>query len=212
MTIEEVYENYNVLPFLRLHMYRVAGVSAVICKSLNQSVDTTSIVKAALLHDMGNIIKFDLETFEESLKPQGLSYWEDVKIKFIRQYGEDEHKATLTIARQLEVSGYVLDLIDSVGFSKAKESFQTQNLGKCIVCYSDQRVSPHKVTDIKTRTEEGKKRYKDRKNFDASLFDEIVSYLYQIEQFIFLHSDISPQDVSDQVVNEIIPSLKKFEI
>ena len=48
------------MPNLAMHQLRVAGVAMQICESLDTNIDTNSVVKACLLHDMGNIIKFNL--------------------------------------------------------------------------------------------------------------------------------------------------------
>ena len=53
-------------------MYRVAALGSLICDRLiSQKVDNDLILKTLLLHDMGNILKFDferLDLFEENDK------------------------------------------------------------------------------------------------------------------------------------------------
>jgi len=62
------------MPSLQLHMFRVAGVASVICENFKQPelINQDDIVSACLLHDMGNIIKFNLSLFPQFLEPEGL--------------------------------------------------------------------------------------------------------------------------------------------
>ena len=85
MNISEIYEKYQIMPQLQNHMYRVAGVASVICNNFSKPVDKNSVVSACLLHDMGNIIKSDLNLFPEYLNEKGLSYWKNLKKEFIKK-------------------------------------------------------------------------------------------------------------------------------
>jgi len=48
------------MPQLDEHQLTVAAVADFICAHFNGNINRNNIVKACLLHDMGNIIKFDL--------------------------------------------------------------------------------------------------------------------------------------------------------
>jgi len=71
MTIQQIYDHYDIMPSLQLHMLRVTAVAAMIVESFNQPLDKNNIIKACLLHDMGNIVKFDFNYMKESM-PQFL--------------------------------------------------------------------------------------------------------------------------------------------
>ena len=75
VTIQEIYTHYQIMPVLQQHMLRVAGVTDLICQLAGDKVDSHNVVIAALLHDSGNIIKFDLQRFPHFLEPEGLDYW-----------------------------------------------------------------------------------------------------------------------------------------
>ena len=74
MKISEIYQKYQIPPHLQLHMYRVSAVAWTICDNFDEELDKIKIVAADLLHDMGNIIKFDLKLFPEFLEPEGYDY------------------------------------------------------------------------------------------------------------------------------------------
>jgi len=64
-TITEIYEHYNIPPWLQEHMLRVSAVSSIICDQLGDKVRKHEVVSACLLHDMGNIIKFDFDSSQK---------------------------------------------------------------------------------------------------------------------------------------------------
>ncbi|USN54769.1 MAG: HD domain-containing protein [Candidatus Peribacteria bacterium] len=64
-SIQDIYTQYQIPPSLQEHMLRVAAVAEQICLHSSQEIDHATIVTAALLHDMGNIIKFNLDKLPE---------------------------------------------------------------------------------------------------------------------------------------------------
>jgi 5'-deoxynucleotidase YfbR-like HD superfamily hydrolase len=84
---------------LQDHQLRVAAVASIICDSFDFLINKEKIIKVCLLHDMGNIIKFQLDYFPELNKPEGLEYWQNVQKEFIAKYGPNEHNATMKIMR-----------------------------------------------------------------------------------------------------------------
>src|SRR5436305_1624080 len=109
--ITEIYEKYKIMPNLQLHQLRVAAVAKKISDNLVTQVDKAAVVEACLLHDMGNIIKFNLSKspqFPSFLEPEGLKYWQAVKDDYLQKYQtEDEHQATLAIAKEIGASAKV---------------------------------------------------------------------------------------------------------
>ena len=85
-TVQQIYNEYRLMPTLQLHQLRVAGVAKIIADSFNGEIDKESIVLACLFHDMGNIIKFDLKNFPEYNQPEGIEYWQKVQSEFLEKY------------------------------------------------------------------------------------------------------------------------------
>ncbi len=65
MTIQQLYEKYEIMPNLQLHMYRVAAVAKMICDHFQKPINKQEVIITCLLHDIGNIIKFDLFDFPQ---------------------------------------------------------------------------------------------------------------------------------------------------
>ena len=89
------------MPHLQMHQLRVAAVVAKICDTFSISINKTAIITAALVHDMGNLIKSDFSTNYFALTPQEIDYWEGVKKEFIEKYGNNVHEATLSILKEI---------------------------------------------------------------------------------------------------------------
>ncbi len=194
-----------------MHQLRVAGVAWLICDHLKEPVDTKNVVTACLLHDMGNIIKFKLDLFPENLKPEGLAYWQQVQDEYRQKYGMDEHLATIEIAKEIGVSDEVLLILEKYGFSKAKITNLSRDFSFKIAAYSDHRVSPVGVVSLVERLEEARKRYVGVK-YDEKSFAESADFWQKTERQIIGLTDITPDFVTNERVEEIIGKLGGFEV
>jgi len=207
MNIIEIYKKYQIMPQLQLHQLRVAGVASIILDHFPQDLDRDEIITACLLHDMGNIIKFDLNLFPESLKPRGYQYWEDVKHEYIQKYGNDSSKAAININKELHKSSSVLSLLKSIGFTKGDEIYKTTNFSKKITAYADQRVAPYGVVPMLERFQEGK----ERKGREKEMLLMVAKW-QKIEEQIFFQCNLKPEEITDRKVNAKILKLKEFNI
>lgn len=206
----EIYKKYQIMPNLQIHQLRVAGVALAIIRNLTVPVDEKAILNACLFHDMGNIIKFDLSYFPEFVQPEGLEYWEKVKQDFIEKYGNEEHHATLLICQELGFSKKDLELLNAVGFSRALDTFKSGSIEKMICCYADQRVGPHGVISLDQRFADGAKRYENKPE-RSRMSDQryaLAQALKDMEAEIFKQAKIKPEEVNDEVVNDLIEFLK----
>lgn len=201
------------MPNLQMHQYRVAAVAMQICESLDIDINKENIITACLLHDMGNIIKFNLNHFPEFNQPEGLEYWQKVKDDYILKYGKNEHEASMKIARELNVNSDILYLIESVDSSFVEILANSNDLERKICMYSDGRVTPHGIVSIKERSEEAKERYK---NHEYIFNEENVLFfnknLTLMEEKIFSHSKIKKEDINDESVIPYLEKLKNFSI
>jgi hypothetical protein len=213
MTIQEVYDHYQLMPNLQLHQYRVAGVAKCICDSLKETdtVDTGNVVKACLLHDMGNILKFDLGQFPEFLEPQGLAYWQQIQADFRQKYGDKVHAATLQIAHELNVSERVIELIKAIGYSVAQAAYESGDLAKMICEYADCRVTPFGVVSLEDRFIDLEHRYAPLYPGEeaARKREEFRQWERKIEKYIFDRAEIKPQEIVNSTVEAEFENLTK---
>ena len=88
MQIRDLYDKYNLMPQLREHQLRVGGIVRLITN------DHDSII-TALVHDMGNIVKFDLD--KPYNKIDAVEKWKIEQEHVRATYGRDAHEATYAI-------------------------------------------------------------------------------------------------------------------
>ena len=134
MSISELYEKYQIMPQLAEHQLKVAGVARLICDNSDHGLDAGNIIAACLLHDIGNIIKFDLSVTDQLLpgrfSREDLAFWQGVKDWFVSKYGKDEHHASLKIIREIGVSERVAELVDCIGFQNGKSNAESGDWAK----------------------------------------------------------------------------------
>lgn len=211
--ISEIYTEYKIMPSLQRHMFRVAAVASLICDNFTEPLLKEEIVTACLLHDMGNIIKSDLEYFPEFLQPEGLEYWQKVKDEYIKKYGDNEEEANEKIAQELVVSPNVVFLTSQDRFSLLCQHRDSDDMNVKIMHYADTRVGPYGVLSYDERMNEAKKRYKNRKDIPKEEERQrLAACGKEIEKQIFAKCKIKPEDINDETVASVILSLKDFVI
>lgn len=221
--INDIYKKYDIMPSLALHQLRVAAVAEVICNNITVPVEKDAIIKACLLHDMGNIIKFKLEYFPEFTQPEGFEYWKQIQDDYIKKYGKDEHHATIEIIKELDISPKISELVDCVGFLTAKDNKETTDFNRKICAYADMRVTPHGIGTLQDRLLNLRERYTGSKKsttIDLGFSDDEISNhrnvfeesLVEIEKQIFEKSRITADYINDETVASAIELLKKYEI
>lgn len=207
-----IYDRFQAPPNLQMHMVRVASMTSMILdhwKGLPVSRDDA--VAASLLHDMGNIVKFDLSS-QMNVRILGkearrLDFWKGVRADTMLRYGRDDHMATMRMVGELEVSERVNDLVGKMGmFSDGKLDVTTsldQELKVC--CYSDCRVGPFGIITLNERFEDLMRRYAGTPK--AAIFAGLSSSITNLEKQIFENTNLSPEKVNEESVK---PYMAKF--
>lgn len=209
MNIIEIYKKYHLPENLQMHMLRVAACSNLIIDNLNGIViDKKAIIRASLLHDMGNMAKIsDNEIDDEEFKK--------IRKEYIDKYNRNSHKINLIIAKEEGLNDYEIEIIDKKSSKRGEETLNSERYDVKILLYADQRVAPYGVTSLKERLEEVKKRYK---NISSSVWsnEEKANHLIEcslgIEKQIMEHCNIKPEDINDNSIKTYIEKLKEYEI
>ncbi len=213
LSIDKIYKKYKTMSALQNHMLRVAAVASLVCDNFDEPLNKEEIVAACLLHDMGNIIKSDLEYFPEFLQPEGLEYWKNVKDEYVAKYGADEHEATIKIMQELGLSERVIEFVDQIKFSFLCNHRDSDDMSTKIISYADGRVDPHGVVSYDERMDEGKKRYKGRTDvFAVEGREKLIACGKEIEKQIFSKCKIKPEDITNETVAPVISKLRNFVI
>jgi hypothetical protein len=210
-TITEIYDRYHIPAGLRLHQLRVAAVAEQLAAALDRPLDRDEIVRTCLIHDTGNLLKFDL-SLPELLEPEGSEYWERVKSEMQRKYGPDEKAATQAIAHELGATEEMAGRIAKIGFTQLEATLASADWSLKVCVYGDLRVGPHGVLTVAQRLDEGRKRYAGRSDrlVRPDMYEALVRAAQGLEQQLFEHARIKPADISDDSVRNRVESLKEF--
>lgn len=162
MNIHQMYSDLGLPKNLQQHMVRVAAVGEFLVEKWQgpRALQKNDIVMTLLLHDLGNLLKFDLQRgmglFEVSEQDQ--EYWIMRQRAMREKYGSSVHDATLQMAKELGASPRILELLEGMGSSRLLDTIQGEDWEQKICSYSDLRVDPHgfvlveeRFSDILTR-------------------------------------------------------------
>lgn len=161
MTATEIYQEFCLPPNLQEHLLRVTALANFIAENwIGDSLDKNILPKSTLLHDLGNIIKFDFSRPELlGSEAANIEKWKMVKEEMIAKYGPDEHAATEEMSREIGVDEKVLYVVSHTGFSRYEEIESSDNWEVKVCTYSDHRTSPFGYMTLKERFDELIKRY-----------------------------------------------------
>lgn len=216
MKIGQIYQQYKIPPNLQLHMIRVASVGAFIVDHWKEDkLDRIAIVQALLLHDTGNIIKFDFKySHLMGREEKNIGYWKKVQQEFKEKYGDDEHLATLEIAKEIGLEDKTFELLNAIGSSKLQQALETEDWNKKIVCYSDFRVDPHGIVTVDKRFDEIVSRYKGRQHELGNINETEKRRLFclelqkQLQTMVNFDLDI----LANNNIQKYLDSVSGFEI
>lgn len=218
-SIDAIYERFEVPQNLRMHMFRVAALAELLCTAWNgPAINKTDIIAVSLVHDIGNIVKFDLETPFGLKLVSGVTVEEIEKMRKTRdyvksRYGADDHEATQNMARELGVNERLMFIITYGG-----HSFTDPNLPNLddwdikLHAYTDFRVGPFGIMPLGDRFEEFRTRQKARvdrgaKNWSYSNLDAIIKAGVNLEKTIQANVSIPLEQINDKTVQ---PYLDKY--
>ena len=90
MKIADIYNKFSITPNLAEHMMTVTGIAMYIGKYWRgPKIDWEKVKKTALLHDLGNIVRFDFDKYPQFLgsEQSRIDYWKKIQAETINKYG-----------------------------------------------------------------------------------------------------------------------------
>jgi hypothetical protein len=210
MRILDIYKRFNIPPNLREHMIRVYGI---ICFFQNHwtggPIDWNVVKKMALLHDMGNLVKFNFDKFPEFLGSEitNIDYWRQAQSQFIQKYGSNDHEATKKILIEIGLNPQIIDAILSKNFKQSETIMSSQYWPTKLLHYADMRVIPAGIGSLEDRIADIRLRYSHVPDLEAQILS-----CRKIETQIQSQLNISVQELSDKTVKVELSDLATFEI
>ena len=199
MTVLDVYTRFKNPPNLQQHMLRVAKVGLFLNKHWTGSpIDNATLKKVLLLHDIGNIVKFDIDRYPQFLGEEELpraAYWKSVQKEIINKYGADDHEVTEKMLKEININEQIVKTVVAMAYTNAVAIAQSDDWILKILLYADLRVSPTGVIPLRDRLDDVHRRlpkYKDRND----LYEAALAIEKQIQDQI----TISVTNITDQSV------------
>jgi hypothetical protein len=208
MKATEIYKNYPVPLLLRKHHIRVASVGAYIADNFRQAkkINKDLVVKTLLLHDLGNIIKFNLDKASYMSKDEwkNIEKWRELQTTYRKKY-KDEHVATYEMAKELGIT-QVLEYLAQMGTSKLPVLIKSRDFNLKLMTYADLRCSPFSVVTIDERFDDIIKRYKGTKH----PLSDVKSMELRRKEALLLEKQLQ-EEVEISLPNVVEKDIHKYE-
>lgn len=165
MTAQEIYTAFGLPKNLQRHMRQVAALGQYLAQNCTEEILEYHVVWALLLHDLGNVLKFDFSAGLDLFDPdeRDLETWQKYQAETAQKYGDDVHEATLKMAKEAGAAPRTLELIAGMGRSGLQAAVETVDWEQRICCYADFRVSPAGYTTLEDRFDDIILRYTTRR-------------------------------------------------
>lgn len=200
MTIKEVYNKFGTPPNLQEHMMRVAGITIFLRDHWNNGdckIDWNLALAVALLHDLGNVVKFEFDKFPQFLgdEQKNIDHWRDVQKKVIEIYGTDDHDVTKKMLEEIRMNPKSIKIILNKSFGNSIEAKNSNDWPLKILYYADLRVLPNGVGTMDDRIADVRNRMP--KYTSRPDFEDLVSAAKEIEQQIQANINVPVSEISD---------------
>lgn len=205
--INNIYDKFRIPNNLREHMFRVASVAKIIFDNWKGSeINKEDVLAVCLLHDLGNIVKFDFQNHGTKImgdEASKLNYWRKVKQEVISRYGIEDTEVTKKMTEEIGISDRLKFLLKHQSFLDNKNVLESNDFEIKICTYADYRVGPFGILSVRKRLDEFKKRYSERHiNFDENKLNLTIKNALKIEEQIFNNVKIKPEDINNQIIKE----------
>lgn len=156
MTIQQVYLKYDIPPNLDCHMREVAQVAWFVADNwTGQTLNLDLVLNTALLHDLGNLVKFK-QPFLGELENRA-DHWSALQSEMIAKYGGDAKIATQAMVAELGLAESVRRILSEMDQLFAG-NFSVSDEAK-LVEFADLCVSPEGIVGFQRRKQDLIDRY-----------------------------------------------------
>jgi len=200
MKLSQIYKTYRTPPNLQEHMQKVARVAGLICQHWSgPKIDSLLIKKAALVHDLGNIVRFDIKSHPEFLGKEKTraDFWEKTQKEMVSQYGNDDHQATAQMLKEIGLEDKIIQLVLIKGFKNVLSIEKSKIWELKILLYADMRVGPFGVIPLAERIDEAISRWK---KVDKNKWEGHIEACKRIEEQIQERVNLDLQKINQDLM------------
>ena len=214
MKVTDLYVQYYIPPGLQQHQLTVAALGKYIVDHWQgPAIDGQSVITALLVHDLGNLVKFDLTEGATVLDSTLMTNeWRERQQHMRDKYGRNSHQATLQILRELGLPEIVQQLAAEMDASDvcriAQDSLEQQ------MCeYADLRVVPSGITSLAERLADLRQRYSHHPGWDNETdFQQNVECAKLIEERLQQQTNVDITHIPPEKIETYLVELPLFEI
>ena len=177
------------------------------------AIDESAIVTALLVHDLGNLVKFDLTGSTKALDPTLLTNeWREQQTQLRAKYGYHSHQATLQMLQELGLPEKVRQLAAKMNAADVCQIAE-DSLAQQICEYADLRVIPTGVTSLHDRLVDLRHRYSHHPGWDNEInFQQNVTCAKQIEDRLQQHTSVDITQIPPEKIQALLVKLPQFAI
>ncbi len=219
LTIQQLYGRCPVPDNLAEHMLLTAAMGQIICQHWTgqaSAIKPPLIITTLLLHDVANLIKFDLTAgLELTARTLPLdiqqhhqrNWWRKKQTQMKARYNSSAAQANLTILQQLGLNSCA-ELLNNHTFDQLKQLLlQDNKWQKKIIHYCDLRFTPQGLSSVKTRVLDLKNRYQAQDNTwkNKTIFEQRQQAALKLEQQLNAQTSnelpaIKPSTIKQQAI------------
>jgi hypothetical protein len=205
--VTDIYSQYSLPLNLRTHMLRVAAVASLICDRLeNVKIDKDIIVKTMLLHDLGNMLKFNFDRVDlfdpadQSKIDEYKQKQQELKVK----YGTNSDQATLQMISEVTHDSRLVEFCRESHWERLGQYLNTDRLDIRVCTYADMRVGPFGLLSLDERISDLKKRRPE----ESDLLDRLLNEGKQVEAELAVLTKGRIGEITNDLVNQSMEVLK----
>lgn len=203
--IKSIYARFPIPQNLQEHHFRVVSVGRLIADHWNgPAINNNDLVAYLLLHDVGNIVKFDFSQ-KDMYRDDITLYihgWKKRQEETIKKYGSQDQDVTLAFARALAVPPRIIQLLQHTDLLFMNDLVHSSDWENKLGKYADLRVGPHGVLTLKERFDDLQKRYAGRKFMQDPRLPSALQATFVIEKQVLSNTDLAPGDITDNTIKK----------
>lgn len=164
----------------------------------------------ALLHDLGNVVKFTLEKPNRFVISDGeVDRLAKLQQQIIVKYGNDDHEVASKMMNEIGVDSLIKKTINAKSFGNSVALSKSSDWYGKILAYSDMRVMPKGICTLDERVEDIRKRMP--KYVARPDFEDLCNACKEIEKQIQANLTVVLSEIKDENIG-VDFGLLKIEI
>ena len=189
-------------------MLRTASLAMILLENwIGEPVDKKAIVQACVLHDIAKPMEFDLaKQAQFGMSQDEIDELEKLQIRLKKDYGDNEHQATVKICKKVGCSHTAVRLVNNLEWSYVPRLIKERDIHSLIPIYSDMRIGPKGILSLNERLEDLKKREGTEDQ------EEKATNGKKLEMLIVQSVSMDVSSITDNQINENFSNLLEMNI